>query len=251
MSRGAFKDHFSGHAAGYRAARPGYPAALYDWLATLPAERRCAWDAGCGNGQASRALAAHFETVIATDPSAAQIAHAEPQAGVRYRVEPAEASSLDTASVDLVTVAQALHWFDVARFHAEARRVAKPGAVLAAWTYALCAVTPAIDTILVRLYEDIVGPYWPPERRHTEDGYASLPFPFAVIEAPAFAMQERWTLPQFHAYLQTWSATQRYLKAEGRDPVALIAEALARAWGEPATARLVRWPLAIRAGRLN
>lgn len=245
-----FKDHFSGHAAAYRAARPTYPDALFDWLATLPARRRLAWDAGCGNGQATVALAAHFDAVVGTDPSAPQIASAVAHPRVSYRVEPAEATSLAAGSVDLVTVAQALHWFDLARFHAEARRVAAPGAAIAAWTYGLCAITPAVDAVVQRLYEDIVGAYWPPERRHIEAGYASLPFPFAPIEAPAFAMELAWTLPQFVAYLDSWSACQRYRQAHGVDPLALVAAELAAAWGEPAQARAVRWPLAVIAGRL-
>ncbi len=251
MGESQFKDHFSGHADHYRHARPGYPAALYEWLAARSPAQECVWDAGCGNGQASVALAAHFRHVIATDPSAAQIANALAHENVSYRVEPAEASTLADNSVDLVTVAQALHWFDHPRFYAEARRVARAGALLAAWTYALCSITAEVDAVVARLYDQIVGPYWPPERRHTEDGYASLPFPFAVIEAPAFAMQEHWTLTQFCAYLRSWSATQRHIKAKGNDPVLLIEDVLAGVWGSDNQARNIRWPLSLRAGRLR
>lgn len=251
MSASDFKDHFSGHAAGYRDARPGYPAALYQWLATLPAAHQRAWDAGCGNGQATVALAAHFDMVVGSDPSAPQIAVAEPHPRVRYVVEAAEATTIDAASIDLVTVAQALHWFDQPRFYAEARRVAKPGAVLAAWTYALCSVTPAVDAVVEHFYTETVGRYWPPERRDTENGYASLPFPFAAIAAPPFAMQEHWTLAQFCAYLRSWSASQRYVKAEHRDPVAALEPALMQAWGAAGQRQAVRWPLALRVGRIG
>jgi len=255
MSSPTFKDHFSGHAADYRTSRPLYPGALYAWLAHQAPARALAWDAGCGNGQASVALAAHFAQVVGTDASAAQIANAEARENVRYRVEPAETTAFADASVDLITVAQALHWFDLPRFGAEALRVAKPGAVLAAWTYALCAITPAVDAVVMQLYQDVVGPYWPPERRHTENGYAELALPFVPLPAPAFAMTATWTLPQFLAYLQTWSATQRYRAAEGRDPITVIEPALTRAWQAPdqppEQPRLIRWPLTLRAGRLH
>ena len=139
-----FKDLFSGHAGVYAQARPDYPPALFEWLARQCAGRGLVWDAGCGNGQASVALAAHFDRVVASDPSAAQIAQAGAHPHVEYRVEAAEAPSLPDASVDLVTVAQAYHWFDHERFHAQVRRVAKPGAVIAVWTYGLSTVTPDV-----------------------------------------------------------------------------------------------------------
>ncbi|MFI4970000.1 MAG: class I SAM-dependent methyltransferase, partial [Lysobacterales bacterium] len=196
-----FKDHFSGHAGIYHAARPTYPAALFDWLAARAPAQSLAWDAGCGNGQASVALAAHFTCVFASDPSAAQIASAEPGPNIDYRVEPAEQCSLGRASADLVTVAQALHWFDHARFYAEVRRVLRPGGVFAAWAYADCRVDAAVDAAKDRLYVDLTGPYWPPERMHVDAGYRTLPFPFDEIAAPAFGMHASWTLPQFVAYL--------------------------------------------------
>src|SRR5687767_1259250 len=171
----SFKDHFSGHAGTYAAARPRYPAALFDWLAAQCARHGLAWDAGCGNGQATVALAAHFVRVVGTDPSAAQVAQAEARDNVEYRVEPAEAPSLDDASVDLVTVAQALHWFDLERFHAAVRRVLRPGGLVAAWTYGLSNVDARVDAHFMRLYETILGPYWPAERSHVENGYAHLP----------------------------------------------------------------------------
>jgi SAM-dependent methyltransferase len=244
-----FKDHFSGHAGGYAAARPGYPAALFSWLAAQCTGRGLAWDAGCGNGQATVALAPHFGRVVGTDPSAPQIAQGEPRPNVEYRVEPAEAPSLDAASVDLVTVAQALHGFDLDRFHAAVRRVTRPGSVVAAWTYGLSNVDAAVDAPFLRLYEDLLGPYWPAERRHVENGYADLAFPFEPIPAPGFAMESDWTLAQYLAYLRTWSATQRYLRDVGQDPVALVEAEFARAWGDAQTTRRVRWPLRLRVGR--
>jgi SAM-dependent methyltransferase len=245
----SFKDHFSGHAGAYHEARPIYPDALYDWLATQTRAHDLVWDAGCGNGQASVALAQRYARVHATDPSAPQIANAEARPNIDYRVEPAEQCSLADASADLVTVAQALHWFDQDRFDAEVRRVLKPGGVIAAWSYADCRIEPALDAIKDHLYVDLTGPYWPPERTHVESGYRSLPFPFAEIAAPPFEMRAEWTMAQFLGYLRSWSATQRYIKANAQDPVALIEPEMARAWGDAQTPRTVRWDFHLRCGR--
>ena len=252
-----FRDHFSGHAATYREARPLYPDALFDWLGTQTPKRDLVWDAGCGNGQASIALSARFARVFATDPSATQIENAKPCANVEYRVEPAEACSLAARSADLVTVAQALHWFDFGRFFAEAERVLKPHGVLAAWAYSDCRVTPAIDVLKDRVYVDLTGPFWPPERTFIEAGYRTIPFPFGAdapfteIGAPAFVMSVEWDATQFLAYLRSWSATQRYIKANGADPVATVERDLVAAWGDPGTRREVRWDFHVRCGRLR
>ncbi|GAA0712094.1 class I SAM-dependent methyltransferase [Dokdonella soli] len=245
-----FKDHFSGHAGAYHEARPTYPDALFDWLAAQAPARGLAWDAGCGNGQASVALASRFARVHASDPSAPQIANAEARPNIDYRVEPAEQCSLPDASTDLVTVAQALHWFDHARFYAEVRRVLKPRGVFAAWSYSKCRVDAAVDVVNDRLYVDLTGPYWPPERVHVDAGYRTLPFPFDAITTPAFVMSVAWTIDQFLAYLRSWSATQRYLKAQGVDPVTLVEADLRQAWGDPHRPREVHWDFHLRAGRV-
>lgn len=244
-----FKDHFSGHAGIYHEARPTYPPALFDWLAAQAASRALVWDAGCGNGQASAALASRFALVYATDPSAPQIANAEARPNIDYRVEAAEHCGLADASADLVSVAQALHWFDHARFYAEGQRVLKPRGVLAAWTYADCRVEPAIDAVKDRLYVELTGPYWPPERAHVDSGYRSLPFPFEEIASPPFAMSMQWTVGQFLAYLRSWSATQHYLRNKGEDPVALVEADLRAAWGNADAPREVRWDFHLRCGR--
>lgn len=244
-----FADHFSTQASTYAARRPRYPEALFAWLAAQAPARETAWDAGCGSGQASLGLAAHFDSVIASDPSAAQIAAASAHPRVQYRIEPAEAPSLADASVDLVTVAQALHWFDQDRFHAAVRRVLRPGGVIAAWTYALCRVDAAVDAAYDRLYEPILGPYWPAERRHVENGYRDLPFPWTPITAPPFDLRVRWNLDAYRGYLRSWSATQRYIDRHGSDPRALVDDELVAAWGDPAVEREVVFPLALRVGR--
>ncbi|MBL0162450.1 MAG: class I SAM-dependent methyltransferase [Xanthomonadales bacterium] len=245
-----FKDHFSAHAAIYREARPQYPPALYDFLAGQAPSRERAWDAGCGNGQASVDLAARFDEVIATDPSAEQIANAAARANIHYRVEAAERSSLADGSVDLVCVAQALHWFDIARFHTEVRRVLKPRGVVAFWSYADCRVDEPVDASKDRLYNDLTGPYWPPERALVETGYASLPFPFERIATPVFELCMHWNLGQYLAYLRSWSASQRYIRALDHDPVALVESDLRAAWGDPGREHEVRWDFHLHCGRI-
>lgn len=247
----SFKDHFSGHANLYVKARPRYPDALFAWIADEAPARGCVWDAGCGNGQASVALARHFEYVVGTDPSERQIGQAVADPRVEYRVEPAEHTSFAGHAADAVTVAQALHWFDLDAFIREMRRVAKPGALFAAWSYANCSVTPALDAIVAELYGGVLGPYWPPERRLVEEGYASLALPIAPVAAPAFEMRADWSAAQFLAYLSSWSAAQRHRNATGVDAVAAVADEVRAVWGDAAQPRPVRWTLAIRAGRVT
>jgi SAM-dependent methyltransferase len=246
-----FTDHFSGHASLYHEARPTYSEALFDWLAAQTPDRALAWDCGCGNGQATLALAQRFARVIGTDPSANQIADAPPRANIDYRVEPGERSSLAAASASLVTIAQALHWFDFEPFYAKVRRVLEPGGVIAAWSYAACNVDAAVDRVIEYLYGDaLTGPYWPPERVHIDAGYRTIPFPFERIAAPEFPMAMHWTLAQLLAYLRSWSATQRYIQANGADPVTMVEPDLRATWGDPAQAREVRWQFNLLVGRV-
>lgn len=248
----AFKDYFSGHAARYREFRPHYPGELFAWLAAQCSAHDLAWDAGCGNGQAAVALAEHFHDVFASDPSHAQIEHAEPHPDVQYRVEPAEQCGLSDHSADLAVIAQALHWVNLDGYYAEVRRVLKPGAVFAAWCYGLMRISPAIDTVVGELYGTVLEPYWPPERRHIETGYATLRIPFQQdIPAPPFAMRHEWSLDETLGYLESWSALQRYRKDTGHDPLIDFRPRLASAWGKMADARhTVVWPLSVRAGRI-
>jgi len=245
-----FADHFAPVAADYASFRPTYPAGLFAWLAKISPGTALAWDCAAGSGQASLDLTKHFRRVVASDASAAQIAAAPPHPGVEYRVSPAEDSGLEDTSVDLITVAQALHWFDLERFYTEAHRVLAPDGILAAWTYGVLLVAgEEIDHAVQVFYGDTVGPYWPPERRLVESGYRTLPFPFAELSPPPFAMESDWNLAQLLGYFRSWSATGRYIAACGCDPVVRLERILAPLWGDPATRRRITWPLSIRAGK--
>lgn len=245
----SFKDHFSAHADEYARRRPGYPPELFEWLASVAPANDLAWDCGTGNGQAAVGLAAYFNHVIATDPSADQLRNAFHHPHVEYRLAPAESSGLDSVSLDLVTVAQAIHWFDLDLFYREVHRTLKPGGVLAAWAYALCRVTPEIDSAIDTFYWETVGPYWPSERKLVDEGYRTIAFPFEEIEPPQFNIELDWTLEDMLGYLRTWSPVRRYIEAHGIDPADLLQPELASAWGSTDEVRQVTFPIFMRIGR--
>jgi ubiquinone/menaquinone biosynthesis C-methylase UbiE len=246
------RDYFSSCSSQYAAFRPRYPPSLFTWLSSVSSAHQRVWDCACGNGQASVDLAGHFQEIYGTDLSAEQIAHAEAHPRVNYRVGLAEASGLPDNFVDLVTVAQALHWFDLPRFYQEARRVARPGALLAVWSYGVCELPAAHGNAeLQDFYSNIVGPYWTPERRLVESGYQTLEFPAPELQPPAFAMQLQWSLEQLLGYVGSWSASARYLKERGEDPVPKLRSALSAKWGEATREHTVQWPLSVRAAALT
>ena len=243
-----FEDHFSAIAARYAEFRPRYPEALFDWLARVAPGHALAWDSGTGSGQAAVGLASRFERVVATDASAEQLAHAEAHPRILYRLARETASGLDDRSCDLVSVAQALHWFDIPAFFAEARRVLVPGGVIAAWTY----VEPALeDRGLDGIFQRLAGllrPSWPRERAIAESGYRQVPFPFTEIAAPTLELEMHPTLEELAGYVRTWSATRRFVASTGTDPVAALERELTPLWPSGSRRRL-RFPLFIRAGR--
>jgi SAM-dependent methyltransferase len=243
---------FASVAREYASFRPGYPPELFAWLARTAPARGAVWDCGCGNGQASVALAGPFAHVFATDVSPEQIAAARAHARVSYTVAAAERSGLESQSVDLVTVAQALHWFDVDAFYAEARRVARRDAVLAVWNYPRPEFTdPELERIFLDFYSDVVGPYWPAERRHIESNYRTLPFPFEELPHPPFGLSLEWTFEQVIGYVSSWSATARYRQALGQDPLPQLRATLGPAWPGEGTRVGVRMPIGLRAARLS
>ena len=215
-------------------------------------EHRLALDCGTGNGQAALGLANRFERVIAIDPSADQISRATPNPRIEYRIAAAESSGLPDASVDLVTAAQSLHWFDPAAFFSEARRVLAPGGAIAVWGYGDPILdSESLNRMLHAFNRGMLEGYWHPERKLLLDGYQTIPFPFDELTLPAMELEAQWTLAELTGYLRTWSATARYVAERGVDPVVDVEQSLSREWGDPGEPRLVRWPLYIRAGRVK
>lgn len=243
-----FKDYFSAQSIDYAKYRPRYPAELFAYLCSIAPGRERAWDCATGNGQAALGLAAFFEQVIATDASQAQLDQATGHERIAYQLATAEQTRIEPHSIELVTIAQALHWLRLERFYAEVRRVLTTGGVLAVWCYNLLEVSPVIDPLINRFYAETVGPHWPPERRLIEEKYRSIEFPFVEFDPPRFEMQEQWTLMDLLGYLRTWSATQRFIAARGFDPVPALAEELLPLWERPSEARAIKWPLYLRAG---
>ena len=247
----SFSGHFSSSASRYATFRPGYPPELFAWLASVAPDHRRAWDCGTGSGQAAMGLADHFGHVVATDASVAQLAHAVRRSGVHYAAMAAERSALGGASASLVTVAQALHWFDRPAFYTEVRRVLVARGVVAVWSYGLLTLhDPTLDQIVRRFHGETMGPYWPAERRLVDEGYRSLALPFEHIDAPPFSMRVDWTLDHLAGYLSTWSAVQRARTATGSDPVPRVVESLRAAWGRDGGERRVEWPIALHVGRV-
>lgn len=250
MNPASFKDHFSKVARAYAAVRPQYPDELYAFLASHAPARDFAWDAATGNGQAAIGLARHIHHVIATDASAEQIAHAIADARVEYRIARAEQSGLSDASIDVITVAQAAHWFDLDAFYDEVRRVARPDALIALWSYGYFVMTPEIDAIIDRFSEGKLQSYWPKESRIIRDHYRPLLFPFAEFDAPRFYMQHPFTLEQLEQYFRSWSGVQRYIDSQGEDPVPIVMDELGNVWGDRHTSRTASFELYLRVGRV-
>ena len=243
-------DCFSGHAASYVRFRPVYPAGVFDFLSQVAPARRCAWDAGTGNGQAAGELAACFDRVVATDISATQLCQAKPHPRVEHRVASAEESGIEDGALNLVTAFQAAHWFDLQRFFAEVKRVLAPRGVCAILCYGRCRINDDVDDIVDRFYSQTVGPYWPPQRRLVETGYRTVDFPFGKLQTPSFQIQCEWDLGAFVSYLRTWSATQRFIKDRHVDPLIEFMPLLENAWGRDVGLSDVTWPLHARVGRL-
>lgn len=247
----SFPDHFSVQAQDYARYRPRYPEALFECLAQVTDQHQSAWDCATGNGQAALGLVPYFEQIYATDASAQQIAHAFAHERIRYAVVPAERSQLPAQSIDLITVGQALHWFDHPAFFEEVRRVLRPGGAIAVWFYGYFRLAPqetALNDALQHFYGQI-DPYWPPEAQLIHQGYGSIAFPFQELAAPELAMNLDWTLTEMVGYLMTWSGTQRRRLAVGEEAIAADLEQLRSAWPDPEQPKRIEWPLPLRVFR--
>ena len=245
--------YFKDQAKLYAEFRPDYPRELFEFLAAQVPQHALAWDCATGSGQAALGLAAHFDRVIATDASPDQLAHARPHPKIEYRVAAADATGLPAATVNAIAVTQALHWFNAEKFYQEVRRVAAPGAVLLVTVYNdVYLDDAALSAILWNFGHHIVGPYWPAERKLLDNGYRDIPFPFEEIPAPALPLERQWNLHELAGYVRSWSATVRYIKALGADPVRQLGTDLAaKGWSDPKEKRRVRWDFTIKAGRVK
>ncbi len=243
-------DHFSGVSSGYAEFRPRYPRALYEFITTVAPAHDRVWDCGAGSGQASVDLAESFRHVVASDLSAEQLTHGPEHPQISWVAAAAEAAPILGKSIDAVTVAQALHWFDHPKFYDEVRRVSRPGALIIAWTYLPSQMEGKAGAIHDRLMFETLRDYWPPERRHVEAGYRGIPFPFERLEVPELRLEECWPLIQLTGYMRTWSASARYRKLHGVDPVVEVERELSAVWGNPEDRRAISWPLVVLAGRV-
>ena len=243
-------DLFGDRADEYARHRPTYPDRLFELLEGLVRRRALAWDCGAGSGQTARSLARRFANVVATDTSLRQLARAGADDRIRLVAAAAEAAPFRDRCIDLVTVSAAIHWFDRPRFYAEVRRVARPGAILAVWSYYQTWIAPAIDEVLVRYADEVVGTHWNPEIRLNRDAYRDLDFPFERLPWPELHAEGRMRLADLFEYMRTWSASQAWERANGSDPVETVRAELTRAWGDPGTERAIRWPLHGAIGRI-
>ena len=241
------KDNFSSKSSSYAKYRPTYPQELYQFLKEKLDKTEKAWDCGTGNGQVAGALAKFFKEVQATDISQQQLDNAIIQHNIHYSVQAAEKTNFPDNSFDLITVAQAIHWFNFEAFYKEVARVLKPDGIIAVIGYSLFKSNPKTDEVILKFYHDIVGPFWDEERKYLDKKYKTIPFPFIEIESPRFEQEYQWTFAHLIGYLKTWSAVKHYEKANGENPVALIEEELKATFGAK---NKVVFPILFRCGKL-
>lgn len=245
-----YTDHFATKTENYLQFRPDYPAELFSYLANLTPQHDLVWDCGTGNGQAARALAKYFKKVIATDLNQTQLDVAEKKENIEYRCFPAEKTDIEIASVDLITVAQALHWFQFDAFYQEVKRVLKPNGMLAVWCYSLGKLTPALDLVIKKLYLEILGDeYWPKERRYIDEAYQTIPFPFQKMTTPEFYIEKPMNFMQLVGYLNTWSALKEYQNRNQKNPLDMVYEELKKAWGDPEQKHTFCCPIHLLVGK--
>jgi SAM-dependent methyltransferase len=244
------KDLFSKQAATYAQFRPTYPTELFDFVLQNVENKQIAWDCATGNGQAAKVLAQHFEQVVATDMSQKQIDNAAQSDNIVYSVAKAKATDFADNTFDLITVAQAVHWFDFDKFYAEARRVAKPNATLAIWGYGIMYFdNEEVDKLIQNFYHNVTGKYWDAERRHLDEGYRTVPFPFEAIETPNFEMTFNWHRYELEGFLNSWSSIQHFIKANGYNPISDLMLDIDAVWDE-FNRESVHFPVFMKMGKI-
>ena len=244
------KDNFSQQAAGYAKYRPQYPEALFTYIVDFVKEKNCAWDCGTGNGQTAKELCKYFTIVFATDISQKQMDNAYQADNIFYSLQPAEKTNLTENSIDLITVSQALHWFDFEKFYAEVNRVAKPNAVIAVWTYSLLQISPGINTVIENYHFNTLANYWDAERKYVDANYATIPFPFNEIVSPPFEIKLQWSLQDLEGYFYTWSALQKFITANNYSPVDALMEQIKPLWGKDEKREII-FPAHLRLGTIK
>ncbi len=242
------KDNFSKQAESYAKFRPGYPDELFDFLFSLIAEKKAAWDCGTGNGQVALHLSKQFDKVYATDMSSTQIANAVKKENIQYSATSAEETFFTANMFDLITVGQAIHWFDFPKFYKEADRVLKTGGYIAAFGYGFFKIEKEMDLIISDFNQNIIRPYWDPEINYVVENYETIPFPFNEIDAPAFCSKYNWGLETVAGFLNTWSAVQHYIKANNKNPVDSLVAKLKNVWASNEK-KDVSFPVFMRVGK--
>ncbi len=243
------QDNFSKNAATYAQFRPVYPDAMYDLIYGYVKQFYTAWDCATGNGQVAMRLADRFKQVIATDISAKQLEHASQKEHIIYKTERAEQTSFADDSFDLITIGQAMHWFDFDAFNKEAVRVGRNGGLIAAWSYNLLRIDDETNRLIDELYFNRVGPYWDKERKYVDDDYKHIPFPYEKIETPGFCIEVKWNKHELEGYLNTWSGVHHFVQKEGYSPVDSLMEDISATWGDDVQKR-VYFPLTLKLGRI-
>lgn len=243
------KDNFSNQASQYSQFRPHYPQELIHHILSFVDNKDTALDVATGNGQVAISLCKHFHTVYATDISEKQLLEAPKVLNIIYKNQLAESTDFHNHQFDLITVAQAIHWFDFNKFYAEVKRILKPEGVIAIIGYGLLKTNPHSDKILLDFYQNIVGPFWDAERKYIDDHYKTIPFPFEELETESFSNEFSWSFNQLIGYLETWSAVEHYKARHNQNPIDLIREKLEASW--ESSDKKVTFPMLLRIGKLK
>jgi ubiquinone/menaquinone biosynthesis C-methylase UbiE len=243
--------HFGEKSSEYLQYRPTYPDQLFQYLYGMTEEANLVWDCGTGNGQSAIALSHYFKKVIASDINQPQLDQAIKKDNIHYCCFSAENAALSDSIVDMITVAQALHWLDLEIFYQEVKRVSHQTSFIAAWCYSLGTFQKEVDEIIQKLYADILGDqYWPKERQYIDKKYQTIYFPFQRIQTPTFMMTKHVNLMELIGYLNTWSAIKEYQRLNHSNPIHLVMDDLKESWGDPIKKQEIGWPIHLLLGRV-